>query len=102
MHEDDGDTLEICGIDGRATDPVTKGELNLFIRRVKIFHLQPMQKKVVEMHTYLFDPDDGFATILKAAKSMRRWICIGATWAAALVIGGLTLLVKLHELGWFK
>ena len=97
----DGETLEICGIDGRHDDPVTKGELNLFIRRVKIFHLGPMKKQVSDVHTALFDEKEGIVSTMETLKTMRRWICYGATWAAALVLGGITLMEKLAAHGWW-
>ena len=96
------DPFALCGIAGEPHEPVRKGELNDFFRRARIYHLRPIQKQVKEVHSALFDDDHGIVTTMKTLKTIRRWICLGATWAAALVLGGLTLLDKLHTMGIFK
>jgi hypothetical protein len=98
MPDDTGmDSLEYCGLDGDGHAAPTRHEINRFVRRAMLSHIKPVKQQVAEVHKALYDPDDGIIPALKTLKAFRRWICYGATWAAALVIGGLTLLQKLQE-----
>ena len=98
MTEHDMESLDFCGLDGDAEEPPTRAELNHFFKRVLISHVRPVKRKVNEVHIAMFDPASGLMPALQTLKTLRRWICLAATWAAALVLGGLTLLSKLSEL----
>lgn len=99
--EQNGESMDICGIDGRHSDLVTKGELNLFIRRVKIFHLRPLSTKVDQMHNALFNEEIGIVPLLKNLQTLRRWIGIAAMFCASLVLGGIALIDRLIAHGWW-
>jgi hypothetical protein len=87
------ETMEFCGIEGAENSPVSKAELNHFIRKVKIFHHAPMVKQVNEMHGALFDPDTGLVTI-------KRLIVRAAVSAVAFISGLMIVLVFLRNMGW--
>ena len=87
------ESVDICGIDGRAEDHVTKGELNIFIRRIKVFHLRPMQSKIDAIHLAMFHPTRGLDNI-------RKWIIIAAAIGTTIVSGIIVLLTFFRHMGW--
>ena len=94
MAEQNGEHFEICGLDGEQDEFITRHEFNYFVRKVKIFHMIPLQTKVTEMHSALFDPAFGLVTI-------RRFIFLIAAGAVTITTGIMAGLAFLHTMGWW-
>lgn len=101
-NEDEGACLLLRAITGRDGDPMTKGELRTVTALVHRYHWQPTKTKIDQVHAALYDPDNGFVPTVKSLQRMRLWLFTAATWAAAVVIGGITLLDRLHVIGLFR
>jgi hypothetical protein len=99
--EHDIESLDFCGLDGDADDPPTRRELNHFFKRVLISHVKPVKRKVSEVHIAMFDPQHGLIPALQTLRTLRRWIVLAAAWCATVILGGLTVISKLREMGWF-
>ena len=89
---EDYDIADGCGIDGKATDPVTKQEFNRWVARVLRYHLEPMKKDLALTKEALYgtehDPGKGLV-------NTRDWICRGAIMAGTIAGGIMTLVATI-------
>ena len=97
LPDDQRECAMLNSVRGADADAVTKGEFRSAARMAHRYHIRPYEKMIEEMHGALYDADDGIIPVIKMLKTFRRWICLGATWAAALVTGALFLASKFAE-----
>ena len=85
---------EMCAITGTSDAPLTKGEFNAFITRVRFYHLRPLRDDVKEIKHMMVEQDRVMQAHIDRDEKFFNQI-IGAKYALYAICGCMAFLVPL-------
>jgi len=85
---------EMCAIQGQKDTPLTKGEFNEFVARVRYYHLRPLRDDVKEIKHMLVEQARVIDTHIDNDREFFAKLA-GARWAIYVMAGCLAFLLPL-------